>query len=88
MTNNFADFLACVFAGLDQPIAEALMWTSVSDAAAISRRDRLAHDPTMKPAVWNRPAGQPLEERMASQPTQSPGEPSALLVFVDFRFSR
>lgn len=33
--------------------------------------DRLAHDPAMKLAAWNRPGEQPLEERMASQPTQS-----------------
>lgn len=33
--------------------------------------DRLAHDPAMKLAVWNRPGPQPLEQRLASQPTQS-----------------
>jgi len=33
--------------------------------------DRLAHDPAMKMAVWDRPGPQPLEERLASQPTQS-----------------
>ena len=33
--------------------------------------DRLAHDPAMQMAVWNRPGQQPLEERLASQPTQS-----------------
>jgi hypothetical protein len=33
--------------------------------------DRLAHDPAMKLAVWDRPGSQPLEERLASQPTQS-----------------
>jgi len=33
--------------------------------------DRLAHDPAMKLAAWNRPGRQPLEERLASQPTQS-----------------
>jgi hypothetical protein len=33
--------------------------------------DRLAHDPAMKLAAWNRPGEQPLDERMASQPTQS-----------------
>ncbi|MBS0260467.1 MAG: IS1380 family transposase [Planctomycetes bacterium] len=33
--------------------------------------DRLAHDPAMKLAAWNRSGGQPLDERMASQPTQS-----------------
>jgi Transposase DDE domain group 1 len=33
--------------------------------------DRLAHDPAMKLAAWNRPGEQPLEERLASQPTQS-----------------
>jgi Transposase DDE domain group 1 len=33
--------------------------------------DRLAHDPAMKLAAWNRPGQQPLNERLASQPTQS-----------------
>jgi hypothetical protein len=33
--------------------------------------DRLAHDPAMKLAVWDRPGEQTLEERLASQPTQS-----------------
>jgi hypothetical protein len=33
--------------------------------------DRLAHDPAMKLAVWDRPGQQPLEERLASQPSQS-----------------
>lgn len=33
--------------------------------------DRLAHDPAMKLAAWNRPGEQPLDERLASQPTQS-----------------
>ncbi len=31
----------------------------------------MAHDPAMKLAAWNRPGEQPLDERMASQPTQS-----------------
>src|SRR5690554_6114923 len=33
--------------------------------------DRLAHDPAMKVAAWDRPGEQPLDERLASQPTQS-----------------
>lgn len=33
--------------------------------------DRMAHDPAMKMAVWDRPGPQPLEERLASQPSQS-----------------
>lgn len=33
--------------------------------------DRLAHDPAMKLAAWNRPGPAPLDERLASQPTQS-----------------
>ena len=33
--------------------------------------DRLAHDPAMKLAVWDRPGQQSLEERLASQPSQS-----------------
>ncbi len=33
--------------------------------------DRLAHDPAMKMAVWDRPGDRVLDERLASQPTQS-----------------
>jgi hypothetical protein len=33
--------------------------------------DRLAHDPALKLAVWDRPGVQVLDERLASQPTQS-----------------
>jgi hypothetical protein len=33
--------------------------------------DRLAHDPAMKLAAWNRPGEATIEERLASQPTQS-----------------
>lgn len=33
--------------------------------------DRLAHDPAMKLAAWDRPGEQTLDERLASQPTQS-----------------
>ena len=33
--------------------------------------DRMAHDPAMRMAAWNRPGEQTLDERMASQPTQS-----------------
>lgn len=33
--------------------------------------DILAHDPAMRIATWNRPGGQVLDERCASQPTQS-----------------
>jgi len=39
--------------------------------AAQDDADRMAHDPAMKLAAWNRPGEQPLDERMASQPTQS-----------------
>jgi Transposase DDE domain group 1 len=45
--------------------ALALGYSAQDDA------DRLAHDPAMKLAVWDRPGEQPLEERLASQPTQS-----------------
>lgn len=45
--------------------ALALGYSAQDDA------DRLAHDPAMKLAAWNRPGAQPLAERMASQPTQS-----------------
>ncbi len=33
--------------------------------------DRLAHDPAMRMAVWNRPGEEVLQQRLASQPTQS-----------------
>jgi hypothetical protein len=33
--------------------------------------DRLAHDPAMKMAVWDRPGERVLDERLASQPTHS-----------------
>jgi len=39
--------------------------------AAQDDADRLAHDPAMKLAAWDRPGQTPLDERMASQPTQS-----------------
>lgn len=39
--------------------------------AAQDDADRLAHDPAMKLAAWDRPGDAPLDERMASQPTQS-----------------
>jgi hypothetical protein len=45
--------------------ALALGYSAQDDA------DRMAHDPAMKLAAWNRPGEQPLDERMASQPTQS-----------------
>lgn len=33
--------------------------------------DRLAHDPALKMAVWDRPGDAVIDERLASQPTQS-----------------
>lgn len=33
--------------------------------------DRLAHDPAMRMAIWDRPGEEVLAERLASQPTQS-----------------
>lgn len=45
--------------------ALALGYSAQDDA------DRLAHDPALKLAAWDRPGEQPLEERLASQPTQS-----------------
>ena len=39
--------------------------------AAQDDADRLAHDPAMKLAAWDRKGEQPLDERLASQPTQS-----------------
>ena len=33
--------------------------------------DRLAHDPAMKMAVWDRPGNRVIDERLASQPTHS-----------------
>jgi Transposase DDE domain group 1 len=45
--------------------ALALGYSAQDDA------DRLAHDPAMKLAAWDRPGERTLEERLASQPTQS-----------------
>lgn len=45
--------------------ALALGYSAQDDA------DRLAHDPAMKLAAWDRPGEQTLDERLASQPTQS-----------------
>jgi hypothetical protein len=45
--------------------ALALGYSAQDDA------DRLAHDPAMKLAAWDRPGERALEERLASQPTQS-----------------
>lgn len=45
--------------------ALALGYSAQDDA------DRLAHDPAMKLAAWDRPGKQTLDERLASQPTQS-----------------
>ena len=45
--------------------AEALGYEAQDD------QDRLAHDPAMKMAVWNRAGQGVLEERLASQPTHS-----------------
>jgi hypothetical protein len=45
--------------------ALALGYSAQDDA------DRLAHDPAMKLAAWNRSGERPLDERLASQPTQS-----------------
>jgi len=39
--------------------------------AAQDDADRLAHDPAMKLAAWDRSGEQTLDERLASQPTQS-----------------
>ena len=45
--------------------------------------DRLAHDPAMKVAAWDRPGEQTIEERLASQPTQS-----RLIVYLSHRCGR
>ncbi len=45
--------------------ALALGYSAQDDA------DRLAHDPAMKLAAWDRPGESVLEERLGSQPTQS-----------------
>lgn len=45
--------------------AVALGYSAQDDA------DRLAHDPALQLAAWDRPGEQPLDERLASQPTQS-----------------
>ena len=41
------------------------------DSANQDDLDRLAHDPAMRMATWDRPGEDVLEQRLASQPTQS-----------------
>ena len=45
--------------------------------------DRLAHDPALRMATWDRPGGQVVEERSASQPTHS--RSVAIQVFLEVR---
>ena len=45
--------------------AQVLGYTPADDL------DRLAHDPALRLAAWDRPGDRVLEERLASQPTQS-----------------
>lgn len=51
---------------LRERIYSMALGDSVQDDA-----DTLAHDPALRMAVWNRPGEAGLEERLASQPTQS-----------------
>lgn len=46
--------------------------------------DRLAHDPAFRLSVWDRPGDDVLNERLASQPTQS----RLLDILADFRSNR
>jgi hypothetical protein len=47
------------------------LYAMASGAAAQDDVDRLAHDPAFRLAVWDRPGDAVLDERLASQPTQS-----------------
>jgi hypothetical protein len=47
------------------------IYASALGYAAQDDVDRLAHDPAMKLAVWNRSGDRVIDERLASQPTQS-----------------
>ena len=52
-------------------LLRARLYALAQGYSAQDDADRLAHDPAMKLAAWNRPGQQPLEQRLASQPTQS-----------------
>jgi hypothetical protein len=52
-------------------LLRARLYALAQGYAAQDDADRLAHDPAMKLAVWDRPGEQTLEERLASQPSQS-----------------
>jgi hypothetical protein len=47
------------------------VYTLAQGYGAVDDVDRLAHDPALRMATWDRPGTRVLEERMASQPTQS-----------------
>lgn len=49
----------------ERTYAMAMGYTSADDL------DRLAHDPALRMAAWNRPGDKVVHERLASQPTQS-----------------
>ena len=55
---------------LDELLRERLYSRAIGYSAD-DEADLLAHDPAMRIACWNRPGDQVLEERCASQPTQS-----------------
>lgn len=52
-------------------LLRARLYALAQGYSAQDDADRLAHDPAMKMAVWDRPGEQTLEERLASQPSQS-----------------
>jgi hypothetical protein len=56
------------------PLAELIRERVYAMATGFSAQDdvdRLAHDPAFRVAVWDRPGDQVIDERLASQPTQS-----------------
>lgn len=55
---------------LAELLRERIFASSLGYAAA-DDADRLAHDPAIKLASWDRPGERVLDERLASQPTQS-----------------
>lgn len=47
------------------------IYCSILNYSVADDMDRLAHDPALRIAVWDRPGERTLEERLGSQPTQS-----------------
>lgn len=60
----------CIRYGMDELLRERIFARALGYNAD-DEVDLLAHDPAMRTATWNRPGDRVLDERCASQPTQS-----------------